>query len=86
MNWIAPTPQKHPPFKQIVLGLKRPNSIRLVKLDRIDENGPVFVDAESVTETANSIFGNVFTLSNQVNIDLYCIIELPKEEEKEDDK
>ena len=84
MKWIVPTPQNHPPFKQIVLGLRKPNMIKLVKLDRIDENGPVFVDAESVAETANSIFGNVFTLSNQVNIDQYCIIELPKEDAKED--
>lgn len=85
MNWKKPTLTNHPPFKQMVIGLQLPNKVELVKLDRIDENGPVFVSArgrgllsEFVNIFGNNSEGEIFT-KEVVKIDMYFEIELPEE-------
>lgn len=91
MNWIKPTTEKYPQFKKIVLGLQLPNKVELVKLDRIDENGPVFVRAYGrglVSEFAAIFSGSDFETANKehVKVDMYAEIDLPevKEEKKEE--
>lgn len=93
MNWKKPSTTEHPPFKQIVLGLQLPNKIELVKLDRIDETGPVF---QRVSRGGLlSDFIDIFGLSNSdikgsiteaVKIDMYSEIELPKESKASEEK
>lgn len=86
MNWKIPTTTQHPPFKQMVLGLQFPNKVELVKLDRIDETGPVFVSARGrglLAEFAD-IFGGASPATDiiskeVVKIDMYFEIELPRE-------
>ena len=67
-----------PAFKKILLGLKLPNEVSLVKLDRIDENGLVFVDAGSGTSSTGMFF-DLVKVQTQINIDYFCEIELPIE-------
>jgi hypothetical protein len=85
MNWEIPTTKNHPPFNQVILGLQLPNKVKLVKLDRIDKTGLVFVAASEnplISEFA-SIFGglsktiNDLELNESIKIDQFCIIELP---------
>ena len=86
MNWKKPSSTVHPPVKHIVLGLQFPNAVELVKLDRIDETGPVF---QKIGRTALSDFADIFSSTvvtdiernvvQQVKIDMYCEIEIPKE-------
>ena len=90
MNWKKPSTTEHPPFKQMVLGLQFPNKVELVKLDRIDETGPVFVSARGrglLAEFAD-IFGGASPATDiiskeVVKIDMYFEIELPKEAKAE---
>ena len=82
MNWITPTTEKHPPFKQIVLGFKKPNQVSLVKLAKIDETGLVFAKAESVEKEISSLVGALFSIETSIDIDMYAEIELPKNSEK----
>jgi hypothetical protein len=89
MNWKKPSNEQYPPFKKIVLGLQLPNKIELVKLDRIDESGPVFHRAygRGLLGEFISIFGNdemSTTVRESVKIDMYAEIDLPavKEEKK----
>lgn len=89
MNWKKPSNEQHPPFKKLVLGLQLPNKVELVKLDRIDENGPVFHRAysrgllgEFISIFSNDELGS--TVKEAVQIDMYAEIELPKEEKKAD--
>ena len=66
MNWKKPSPTEHPPFKQIVLGLQFPNKIELVKLNHIDENGPVFHRAYGrgiISDFASIFWGGTETLN-----------------------
>lgn len=93
MNWKKPSNETYPPFKKIVLGLQLPNKIELVKLDRIDENGPVFHRAygRGLLGEFVSIFGNdemSTSVRESVKIDMYAEIELPevKEEKKKTEK
>jgi hypothetical protein len=74
MNWQKTT-EKTPKFKQIVLGLKLPNQIDLVLLDRIDENGTVFHRAN------NSIDFSFLSIKKTVDIDFWAEIELPETSE-----
>jgi len=83
MKWIKPSAEKYPPFKKIVLGLQLPNRVELVKLDRIDENGPVFHRAygRGLLEEFISIFEkeeNVTTSREVVKVDMYAEIILPE--------
>ena len=66
--------EKTPKFKQIVLGLKFPNQIELVQLDRIDENGAIFHRANNGLDLA------FLTVRRTVDIDCWMEIELPQEE------
>lgn len=68
--------EKTPEFKKIVLGVKLPNQVELVQLDRIDENGAIFHRAN------NGIDLSFLTVKRTVEIDYWMEIELPKEEEK----
>jgi hypothetical protein len=91
MNWIKPTTEKYPQFKKIVLGLQLPNKVELVKLDRIDENGPVFVRAYGrglVSEFAAIFSGSDFETANKENVkvDMYAEITLPEVSEKSESK
>lgn len=63
INWNKVN-EKTPEFKKIVLGVKLPNEIELVRLDRIDENGPIFYKANSGFELAD-----IFTLRKTIDID-----------------
>lgn len=67
-----------PEFKKILLGLKLPNEICLVKLDRIDENGLVFTDAATGIGSG-MFFESILKVQTQVKIDYFCEIELPIE-------
>ena len=88
MNWKKPSLENHPPFKKIVVGLQFPNKVELVKLDRIDENGPIFVAARSrgiLSEFADIFGGEIkgeILSREEVKIDMYCEIELPVEATK----
>jgi hypothetical protein len=75
INWNKVN-EKTPEFKKIVLGVKLPNEIELVRLDRIDENGPIFHKANAGFE-----FADIFTLRRTVDIDFWAEIDLPKESE-----
>lgn len=72
-NWIKVS-EKTPQFKQMVLGVKLPNQIELVQLDRIDENGAIFYKANSGFEISD-----IFVLRRAVEIDYWMEIELPEE-------
>lgn len=72
INWNKVN-EKTPEFKKIVLGVKLPNEIELVRLDRIDENGPIFHKANSGFELAD-----IFTLRKTIDIDFWAEIDLPK--------
>ncbi len=71
MNWQKTT-EKTPKFKQIVLGLKLPNQVDLVLLDRIDETGAVF------HRVNNSIDFSFLSIKKAVDIDFWAEIELPE--------
>jgi hypothetical protein len=73
INWIKVS-EKTPQFKQIVLGVKLPNQIELVQLDRIDENGAIFHKVNSGFEISD-----IFALRRAVEIDYWMEIELPEE-------
>ena len=81
MNWKKPGANQHPPFKKIVLGMKFPDMVELVKLDRIDETGPVFVSARKglLTEMVNMIFTTNNAPDMKIDIDMYCEFELPED-------
>jgi hypothetical protein len=72
INWNKVN-EKTPEFKKIVLGVKLPNEIELVRLDRIDENGPIFHKANSGFE-----FADIFTLRKTIDIDFWAEIDLPE--------
>lgn len=80
MKWNKPTLDCMPKFKEIVLGFQFPDKIQLVKLDRVDESGLVFMDANELT------LGSIFRSQTQVNIDMWAEIEIPdvKTQSKED--
>lgn len=91
MNWTKPSNTQYPAFKKVVLGLQLPNRVSLVKLDRIDESGPVFHRAASrslLDEVFLTLFSDEKTnmgestsiLATEVNIDMYAEIELPKDQ------
>jgi hypothetical protein len=71
-NWIKVS-EKTPQFKQIVLGVKLPNQIELVQLDRIDENGAIFHRANNGIDLA------FLTVKRTVEIDYWMEIVLPEE-------
>lgn len=71
-NWIKVS-EKTPQFKQIVLGVKLPNQIELVQLDRIDENGAIFHRANNGIDLA------FLTVKRTVEIDYWMEIVLPGE-------
>ena len=71
MNWQKVS-DKTPKFKQIVLGLKLPNQVDLVLLDRIDENGAIFHRAN------NGIDMSFLTIKRTIDIDFWAEIELPE--------
>ena len=71
--------QDLPEFKKILLGLKLPNEVSLVKLDRIDENGLVFIQARSGGDLTTGLFFDAIKIQTQVKIDYFCEIELPIE-------
>jgi hypothetical protein len=72
INWNKVN-EKTPEFKKIVLGVKLPNEIELVRLDRIDENGPIFHKANVGFE-----FADIFTLRKTIDIDFWAEIDLPE--------
>jgi hypothetical protein len=71
INWNKVS-EKTPEFKKIVLGVKLPNEIELVRLDRIDENGPIFHRANYGIG-----IGDFFSIRKTVDIDLWSEINLP---------
>jgi hypothetical protein len=91
MNWQKPSINNYPPFKQIVLGLQLPNKVDLVKLDRIDESGPVFqrVQGRGLLSEFADLLGNddsIISVKESTKIDMYCIIELPETKDGNDGK
>lgn len=75
INWNKVN-EKTPEFKKVVLGVKLPNQVELVLLDRIDENGPIFHRANTGLEIAD-----IFSFRKTVDIDFWADIDLPKESE-----
>lgn len=78
ITWRKPKFEKNPPFGKVLLGLKFPDEIILVKLHRIDESGEVFIRADF---DPRDLLMNIFTGDvGEVKIDLVGEIELPKTE------
>jgi hypothetical protein len=75
IKWRKPQFEKNPPFGKILLGLQFPDKISLVKLNKIDETGSVFVRADYNPE---EILMNIFTgSSHHVQVDMVGEFEIP---------